>query len=821
MRSLLSLPVFFSVISCGILLSTHVARAVPPDGSVTGITLLDNDENAFADTIRFSVANPTGRTWELDGALPYGFSVTQDGEAIGITDVDITSATDANPIVIAVTLDPSYPPLQQTTDGVNDAPIEFIYSQVGGGAACANCVHNGVDTELFGIASGDTDLGDIEIDGMEPVLLYTYFNTASGTYNYNAVDFAFSEPIFISLDGDGGVDLSSMVGGSGYSTATFGAMTTARTISGLGSWGATNGGDYAGSSATANSVITYFASNQGHLTIVLNSANDSYFNAGTTAPTTPTFTIAPNPLVIFDAAGQGLVPISTGMYVNSAWDVTKPTVSTTYSCDTDTDGNIDRVQVNFSETVNTTSLASSTFELDNDDTNNATGEETPASWNTQTYGCDGNANDSDAIDEKISFDLGTGISGTDPAYLHYTGTGVAFVKDGPGNLLTSGSALGTESDRAAPVVTASTPEDGGSLARSANITLTFSEAMDITTENFTYTLTGSPTLSRAWSGGNTILTLSGTKTRGANTLTITAAPDANARAFGSILATEDASLSFTVYGGSSSAPVVPYTYAIDLISPTGGADYAQGESIPIRWTTLASSGSVAAVDIAYSVDGGATHVPVAVRTENDGAYDWTPNISLGENVLIRVEGNDLVTVLATDFSDVFSIGRTSSVSDNAEEVDDDDDAAATFIKGESWSAVYYVTSDGYRHPFLNERIFATYADTFDTVVTVSDAELANYPLGNPIGPKPGTMLVKVQSVPKVFTVGGTPEAPLLRWIATESLATDLYGGDWADYVIDVPPTMWSHLSFGEDVETLDAIDVDLTAMLRREELAAL
>ena len=86
-------------------------------------------------------------------------------------------------------------------------------------------------------------------------------------------------------------------------------------------------------------------------------------------------------------------------------------------------------------------------------------------------------------------------------------------------------------------------------------------------------------------------------------------------------------------------------------------------------------------------------------------------------------------------------------------------------------------------------------------------------------PNHDTVLVKIQSENKVYAVtfGGGLDA-ILRWIPTEELAVDMYGVDWADYVIDVPVTLFSQFQFGADISTSGDIPVNMSTMKRRVDL---
>lgn len=264
------------------------------------------------------------------------------------------------------------------------------------------------------------------------------------------------------------------------------------------------------------------------------------------------------------------------------------------------------------------------------------------------------------------------------------------------------------------------------------------------------------------------------------------------------------------------------TYDIAFSAPAASAAYNAGDAITITWSTNGGTGTVAAVNLDYSTDGGVTFTNIVSATANDGSYTWTaPSIS-AQSVTIRGQATDLLTILATDTSDAFSIGTEAAGEDTstpAEDVDTSADSTTllptgTFMKGESWTTVYYVDGTT-RRPFLDSQTFFTYASNFDAVIDVADDYLANYTIGTPMLPKAGTVLVKVQSVNNVYALGEDGE---LRWITSESVAQSLYGSNWADYVIDVPVTAWGHFTIGTSIDSENDISVDRDAMQTRTEL---
>lgn len=278
---------------------------------------------------------------------------------------------------------------------------------------------------------------------------------------------------------------------------------------------------------------------------------------------------------------------------------------------------------------------------------------------------------------------------------------------------------------------------------------------------------------------------------------------------------------------SDAVPTTPVelTYNVEVSTPAAADVYMPGDDIAVTWAT-GGTGVTSAVNLSYSTDGSLTWTSIVSGTTNDSAYTWTaPNIS-AQNVTIRVQGTDLVTVLSTDDSDAFSIGTgddeavDTGVPGEDPATEDEDESnnllpEGTFIKGASWSTVYYIDANGNRRPFLDSQTFYTYANSFDSVIDVEDSYLSNFTIGAPMLPMAGTVLVKIQSVDKVYALGEDGE---LHWITSESVATSLYGSSWADYVIDVPVTAWSHFMVGSDISSTGDWTADASLLQTRAEL---
>ncbi|MEK7655513.1 MAG: hypothetical protein AAB386_02450 [Patescibacteria group bacterium] len=119
----------------------------------------------------------------------------------------------------------------------------------------------------------------------------------------------------------------------------------------------------------------------------------------------------------------------------------------------------------------------------------------------------------------------------------------------------------------------------------------------------------------------------------------------------------------------------------------------------------------------------------------------------------------------------------------------------TLIKGKTSNAVYYVEA-GKRYAFPNEQVFLSWYQDFSSVTTVSDADLASYTLTGNVRFRPGALLVKITTDPKVYAVS---RYGVLRWVMSEQAAADLYGSNWSSIVRDVSDTLFINYLRGSDV----------------------
>lgn len=174
-----------------------VAPAHAADGDSASITLRDTNGNAKINRITFNIANAAAGTWQLNGSAPYGLSVTDDGSGNGVTvsAVSFTTSASATTVGIQVDLDESDADLSADT---SVSAVEMIYTQVTGDGSCTNCIRdNGSNLELNGIATGDSDATDTEVDGAAPVIGAAAYDDADDDGKIDSLLVAFSESVVL------------------------------------------------------------------------------------------------------------------------------------------------------------------------------------------------------------------------------------------------------------------------------------------------------------------------------------------------------------------------------------------------------------------------------------------------------------------------------------------------------------------------------------------------------------------------------------------------------------------------------------------------
>lgn len=375
-----------------------------------------------------------------------------------------------------------------------------------------------------------------------------------------------------------------------------------------------------------------------------------------------------------------------------------------------------------------------------------------------------------------------------------------------------------ESDYANPVILSVSPASGvGGVGRSEDIEIVFSEAM---VEAFDYGTHFTTNIdpggwSDDWTVGLETVTLSHNPFS-ARTVTITLdeneidAYAGEAADYLPLLLTgpQDGSWTFVTAGGSNNASgnLVPQTVlpevACTVSAPAAGASAEHGRPMDITWTSVGER--IANARVQYSLDNGTSWSDIIANAPNTGSYTWNVTAPVGTQLIIRVicQENGGGTV-ASGVSGAVSVVAPVSVdaptaSDDVSVPKSSSLPAGTLIKAQGLSAVYYVDTDGTRRPFINERIFKTWFADFNAVVEVPLADIAQYEMGRPMLPKPGSLLIKVQSAPKTYWID--PADGKAHWLASESAARRVAGAAWNTLVIDIDASIFSSIIFGADIK---------------------
>jgi hypothetical protein len=122
--------------------------------------------------------------------------------------------------------------------------------------------------------------------------------------------------------------------------------------------------------------------------------------------------------------------------------------------------------------------------------------------------------------------------------------------------------------------------------------------------------------------------------------------------------------------------------------------------------------------------------------------------------------------------------------------------SGSLIRTEEFSTVYYCGRDGGRYGFPNEGTFFSWYADFSSVKVISKEEMAAAPLKGQVTYKPGSFMVKMPSVDKVYAVG---KGGTLRWIVSPDIAEQLYGKSWSKQVKDLSEAFFPAYSTGENV----------------------
>ncbi len=168
----------------------------------------------------------------------------------------------------------------------------------------------------------------------------------------------------------------------------------------------------------------------------------------------------------------------------------------------------------------------------------------------------------------------------------------------------------------------------------------------------------------------------------------------------------------------------------------------------------------------------------------------------------EVAEGDAVEEETTEVAPGFSLGEAET--NNLIKLTCEGETAAT----DPCRAVYFYGSDGKRHAFPNEKVFFTWYENFDNVIEVTSEFMSDLTLGSNVTYHPGIKMVKFQSVRTVYAVSAMG---VLRAIASEDVATDLYGADWNQQIDDISDAFLGNYDFGEDINSTADFDVEAEA----------
>lgn len=127
------------------------------------------------------------------------------------------------------------------------------------------------------------------------------------------------------------------------------------------------------------------------------------------------------------------------------------------------------------------------------------------------------------------------------------------------------------------------------------------------------------------------------------------------------------------------------------------------------------------------------------------------------------------------------------------------------IRGQSFSAVYYMGADGFRYVFPNDKAYFTWYSNFNDVKFISDTDLGMLQIGGNVTYRPGVKMVKIDTDPRTYAVA---KGGVLRHVASEEVAIDLYGTNWNTRIDDVPDGFFTNYEIGDPIDV--SIDFDVT-----------
>ncbi|MBT6254322.1 hypothetical protein HOI83_03785 [Candidatus Uhrbacteria bacterium] len=260
----------------------------------------------------------------------------------------------------------------------------------------------------------------------------------------------------------------------------------------------------------------------------------------------------------------------------------------------------------------------------------------------------------------------------------------------------------------------------------------------------------------------------------------------------------------TSYEDTTATAGTLYYYKVTA-SDTGGLESSKSSAVSATRTTASSGGGGGSAPRVWSDQG-------TDDTDEVVADDASPELI--SEVQPDAVSDEADTVLGiTRDSEGRRVAPASGV-EGASPLDGSLEPVSTvsagqFVRSYAFDTVYYVDEDMKRRPFWDARSFFTWGTDWDDIVWVTDATLSTMSLSVPMLPQPGHVLVKIESDPKVYAIEADPTDPakdILRWIPSEAVANNIYGSAWADYIIDIEPTVYIRYTTGLDIALGESVD---------------
>jgi len=139
--------------------------------------------------------------------------------------------------------------------------------------------------------------------------------------------------------------------------------------------------------------------------------------------------------------------------------------------------------------------------------------------------------------------------------------------------------------------------------------------------------------------------------------------------------------------------------------------------------------------------------------------------------------------------------------------------AGDLIKGAGSSTVYFYSQNGKKYLFPTKAIYSSWYSGYNSVKTLSNAELNSKTLGGNIRVRPSKLIqfVSLDTPWKIMDskVYAVSENGALQWIKTATLAKTIFGNDWERNIVAVPEIFKANYEFGADIVKID--DYSLTS----------